>query len=266
MGKNLGREEAQGRSPVAALENALIHVPFGSRVIRLSVPRMHGTDIKVLQHLYNASPVAEAGEVPTDGLYGSETAIAVQRLQARFEVDADGLVGPGTYYILGHLTDGYLGNGPEFGSRDLLLGDAGNDVRILQNRLVASGRRYALALGRAPDGVFDERTTQALRAYQQDIQAVNPGVPVNGAAGPETFNSLLVFAGYGGRSLRRRRKGCDVLAFQRALARAGLFDGEEDGFFGPATEAAVKRLQRQAGLLPDGVADSTVFHQLALRL
>lgn len=262
MGKNFAR----GRSPVAALDNALTYVPFGSRILRLTVPRMNGTDVKVLQHLYNASPAARAGEVPTDGLYGSETAHAIQRLQALFEVEADGFVGPKTYYALGHLTGGYLVNGPEFGRRQLSQGDSGNDVRILQNRLVASGRRYAQALGRAPDGAFDIRTTETLRIYQEDIQSLNPGVPINGLAGPETYNSLHVFSGHGGRSLRRRRKGYDVLSLQRGLSRLRLFDGEEDGFFGSETEAAVKRLQRQTHLDPDGVADSSVFYELAIRL
>ncbi len=250
---------------MAALEDALTYVPFGSRILRLTLPRMSGTDVKVLQHLYNASPAAKAGEVPTDGLYGSETARAVQKLQALFEVDTDGFVGPKTYYALGHLTGGYLVNGPEFGSRVLSEGESGNDVRILQNRLVASGRRYAVILGRAPDGIFDVRATEALRAYQQDVQSLNPGVPTDGTCGPETYDSLHVFSGHGGRPMRRRRKGCDVVSLQRCLAAIAGFHGEQDGFFGPETEAAVRRLQRMAGLDPDGVADSSVFYELATR-
>ncbi len=250
---------------MAALEDALSYVPFGSRILRLTVPRMSGTDVKILQHLHNAGP-AVGPEVPADGLYGPETARAVQRLQVRFEVDCDGLVGPKTYYALGHLTDGYLANGPEFGSRPLVQGEVGNDVRILQNRLVASGCRYAVIIGHPPDGTFDAGTAKALLTYQEDIQAVNPGVPIDGAAGPEVYNSLFVFSGYGGRPLRRRRKGCDVHAFQRALAMAGLFSGEQDGFYGSETEASVRRLQREDGLTVDGVAGSEVFYQLALRL
>lgn len=261
----MGQNFARRRNPVAALEDALTYVPFGSRILRLTLPRMTGTDIKVLQHLYNASPAAKAGEVPTDGLYGSETGRAVQKMQALFEVDTDGFVGPKTYYALGHLTGGYLVNGPEFGSRPLSEGESGNDVRILQNRLVASGRRYAALLERAPDGIFDVRTTEALRAYQRDIQSLNPGVPIDGTCGPETYDSLHVFSGYGGRPLRRRRKGCDVVVLQRCLAAAARFGGEQDGFFGPETEAAVKRLQRLAGLDADGVADSSLFYELAMR-
>lgn len=250
---------------MAALDDAITYHPFGSRILRLTVPRLHGTDVKILQHLCNASPTVH-GEVPTDGLYGSETARAVQRLQALFEVDGDGSVGPKTYYALGHLTGGYLVNGPEFGSRPLAEGDAGSDVRILQNRLAASGSSFTRILERSPDGEFDLRTTQALLAYQEAIQGLNPGVPVTGTAGPETYDSLWVFSGYGGRTLRRRRKGYDVYCLQKTLTQVGLFNGEEDGFFGPMTEAAVRHLQREAGSTVDGVAGSEVFYHLSLML
>ncbi|MDQ2983290.1 MAG: peptidoglycan-binding protein, partial [Actinomycetota bacterium] len=44
-----------------------------------------------------------------------------------------------------------------------------------------------------------------------------------------------------------------VAALQVALRHKGFYAGTVDGMLGPATKRAVRRLQRQAGLRPDGV-------------
>ena len=45
----------------------------------------------------------------------------------------------------------------------------------------------------------------------------------------------------------------NVTELQTLLQRAGLYDGDIDGDFGPLTEGAVQTLQRDAGLLPSGM-------------
>lgn len=47
--------------------------------------------------------------------------------------------------------------------------------------------------------------------------------------------------------------GEDVFRLQIALRELGLGPGEATGYFGPATRAAVQRLQGAVGLQPDGV-------------
>lgn len=47
--------------------------------------------------------------------------------------------------------------------------------------------------------------------------------------------------------------GADVEYLQDCLNQAGYLDGAIDGRFGPATRAAVLRLQKEAGLSPDGI-------------
>lgn len=66
---------------------------------------------------------------------------------------------------------------------------------------------------------------------------------------------LLVSGGTAGAShfVRRGDKGPEVIAIQSTLKGLGYDVGPPDGQFGPLTENAVKSLQRDLGLLVDGV-------------
>jgi peptidoglycan hydrolase-like protein with peptidoglycan-binding domain len=55
-------------------------------------------------------------------------------------------------------------------------------------------------------------------------------------------------------NLSRGDKGQQVLELQYQLNSLGYFDGPFTGYFGPLTENAVKRLQRDRGLRIDGIA------------
>jgi Putative peptidoglycan binding domain len=54
-------------------------------------------------------------------------------------------------------------------------------------------------------------------------------------------------------------QGEPVLMLQRALRRAGMFDGRIDGSFGRETEEAVRAFQRSSGLPPDGVVGEATW-------
>ncbi|HIR06952.1 MAG TPA: peptidoglycan-binding protein [Candidatus Pullichristensenella stercoripullorum] len=56
----------------------------------------------------------------------------------------------------------------------------------------------------------------------------------------------------GSRILRNGDEGKDVEDLQRRLKAAGYDPGEVDGEYGPNTEAAVRALQKDAGILVDG--------------
>ncbi len=53
--------------------------------------------------------------------------------------------------------------------------------------------------------------------------------------------------------------GADVRQLQHCLNILGFSAGEEDGFYGPHTEAAVKQFQESMGELPDGMAFPDTF-------
>jgi hypothetical protein len=60
--------------------------------------------------------------------------------------------------------------------------------------------------------------------------------------------------------------GAQVKVLQRALASIGFSTGKIDGQYGPATQTAVKRFQRSAGLKADGIAGSATVTALATAL
>lgn len=55
------------------------------------------------------------------------------------------------------------------------------------------------------------------------------------------------------RTLRKGMSGNDVMELQALLKKLGYYHGPVDGVFGPQTERAVVRFQKNYGLTPDGV-------------
>ncbi len=55
-------------------------------------------------------------------------------------------------------------------------------------------------------------------------------------------------------ALKKGDKGSDVTSLQKTLQDAGYFNGPITGYYGPVTEAAVKKFQEAKGIKSDGVA------------
>jgi len=58
--------------------------------------------------------------------------------------------------------------------------------------------------------------------------------------------------------------GEQVEAIQRVMREWGVFNGEITGYFGPQTEAAVRRVQEHHGLKVNGIADSATLQVLGI--
>ena len=137
-------------------------------------------------------------------------------------------------------------------------GSRGEDVRDLQQRLVAIG--YVLSGDDA--GEFGPATERAVNEFQ-----TRRGLRVDGIVGRETW-SALVESGFtlGDRLLYFRRpmlRGDDVAELQRRLNALGFDAGREDGILGRATASALIEFQRNAGLPTDGICGDTTIAALA---
>ena len=59
-------------------------------------------------------------------------------------------------------------------------------------------------------------------------------------------------------------RGNEVSAIQQALKDRGLYSSDVTGYYGPITQAAVKRFQKQQGLVVDGIAGPNTLRVLGV--
>jgi N-acetylmuramoyl-L-alanine amidase len=116
--------------------------------------------------------------------------------------------------------------------------------------------------------VFDAATELAVRHFQQ-----RRGISVDGAVGKETYESLTgAHWRLGDRVLAHEAElvtGDDVADVQTKLIELGYPLPRADGVFGPATADALRRFQREYGMVPDGIcgpATLRALRQLARRV
>jgi hypothetical protein len=131
------------------------------------------------------------------------------------------------------------------------------DVAALQVAL------RALGLSPGPvDGISGPWTRRAVRRFQR-----RANLAVDGIAGPKTRRALgrRGRPNLGARPLRRGQRGWDVAALQFLLRSRGYGPGALDGGFGARTRAGVRRFQRAAGLVPDGVMGPATLSALRHR-
>ena len=137
------------------------------------------------------------------------------------------------------------------------LGDRGPAVADVQATLVGLG----LMAQRPADDVFDEATDRALRQFQQER-----GLSVDGIVGPESYQALAAARWRLGDRLlslaTRPFVGDDVAALQERLLELGFDAGRADGVFGARTERALRGLQREYGLVPDGTCGPATLRAL----
>ncbi|MFQ5515992.1 MAG: peptidoglycan-binding protein [Acidimicrobiia bacterium] len=137
------------------------------------------------------------------------------------------------------------------------LGDQGEPVRDIQDRLIA--------LGYPPDpdppATYGQGTHRAVCRFQD-----SRGLAADGAVGRETWR-VLVEAGYhlGDRLLYHRLpmlRGDDVADLQRRLNALGFDTGKVDGIFGPETLAGLLDFQHNRHMAEDGISGPQVGSEL----
>jgi len=231
----------------------LTYYVLGSRIL---MQGKRGRDVELLRYILNKMAFLPLKSSGTKGEFDSELKQAVIRMQSCFEVEADGVVGRDTYRLFGLEVDEYWPSSlPPLGMRELRERMQGRDVQVLQNRMAASRKKYAVCMMKDEPGAFGKGTQQALRLFQEDC-----GLKPSGVFDDASCFALYRLTGTGSRVLRCGVKGhdCgyDVFYLQKRLKEKGYFRGEPDGFFSQETEEAVRMFQKDHQLEPDGIVAS----------
>ena len=140
-------------------------------------------------------------------------------------------------------------------------GDRGPAVAEIRSTL----RRFGLladTVPGAPHDHFDAEVEHAVRAFQQQR-----GLIADGIVGPATYRALRE-AGWtlGDRMLAylisAPMAGDDVVTLQERLLELGYDPGRPGGVFDERTEAALRRFQREYGLVADGLCGPATLRSL----
>ncbi len=146
--------------------------------------------------------------------------------------------------------------------RVLRRGDAGPDVAEIRSILAGMDLLPPVTGTDEEYGTFDVAVEHAVRAFQQ-----RRGLMTDGIVGPATFQALKGASYHlGSRPLSYLISspvhGDDVFTLQERLTELGFDAGRPDGYFGPATERALKTFQRDMRLTPDGVCGPATIREL----
>ena len=141
----------------------------------------------------------------------------------------------------------------------LQYGDQGASVKTLQSQLNQLGYDCG-----TPDGIFGQRTRDAVKALQRAH-----GLTADGIVGSRTrskINSLLGnvgnTGGTGSSVLKYGSRGSAVKSLQQDLNTLGYNCGAPDGIFGSGTASAVKAFQRACSLGVDGIAGRNTLSKI----
>lgn len=139
-------------------------------------------------------------------------------------------------------------------------GDTGPAVTEIRTLLIKLGLLRDQA---ASSAAYDASVELAVRSFQQER-----GLTVDGMVGPSTYRRLDEARWtLGDRVLNHRPgnllAGDDVFTLQQRLLDMGFAVGRVDGYFGKHTEEALRDLQRNLGLPPDGTCGPATLKTLA---
>ena len=227
---------------------------------------------------------------PTDGNFGVDNEEAVRAFQRLFRLTEDGIVGPATWYRITYLfsavkrlseldSEGIrIDELPRAFEQLLSLGDVGDNVRVMQYYLAVIATYYDTIPTIEVNGIFDDATESAVRAFQQQF-----GLTVDGLVGRLTWQAMedayesirtstdLIEGGiilFPGRVLQAGFQGEDVATIQEYLAYIATIyptipAPAVTGVYGMETVRAVEAFQQEFGLEPNGIVGVTTWDAIA---
>ena len=252
-----------------------------------------GTAVFTLQRQLNriTKDYPFLGKLTVDGVFGSRMAATVRAFQKQFNLTADGVVGKATWYKIKSIYNGVKGLAelysegitPEEAQRAfaeiLQEGDTGEPVRVAQYYLSVISYFDPQIPQVIIDGIFDQNTREAVLALQQRNGLEPTGIidrptwNAIEAAYDTTLNSLSPEALavkseiYPGRYLSLGISGEDVNDLQQFLQAAIARDPtlppvSVTGTYDAATEAAVREIQRRAGITTNGIVGPLTWNRI----
>lgn len=156
-----------------------------------------GIGVRTIQYYLNVLAYfnANLSFLPLDGVFGPETTAAVRQFQQYYGLPVTGVVNTATWNVLNRiysetvefLPEGYSGEfGKLYPGYFLSEGMSGQNVRDLQTYLALIGRNFEAVPEIPVTGYFGSQTRAAVEAFQDAF-----GIPVNGAVGPITWNTIV---------------------------------------------------------------------------
>ncbi len=213
--------------------------------------------------------------IKVDGQFGSGTYTALRAFQQRNNLTVNGKADQATLSRLysdeaikaeDDPADEETPPPSTIPTRTLRYGMQGEDVKLMQNRLIALGYLKGTA-----DGSFGTSTLQALRAFQ-----TRHGLTADGVAGAKTYAKLFSddaleptpTPGVGDTSIIPERtlnigdSGDDVKSVQQRLKDLDYAIATIDGAYGEGTAAAMKAFQQMNGLTANGNGNLATYAKL----
>ena len=203
-----------------------------------------GVDVEEVQHrLYELGYLDNKANIT--GKFGEKTTEAAKMFQKKNKLTVDGKIGEKS---LGMMYDeDVVGNA-------FKIGDEAPVIKQCQEKLYKLG--YITSKANVK-GVFNKATRSAIKSFQRAN-----GLTVDGTLGPRTRDAILSDAA-SGKSLSVGDSGTDVKnAQKRLIALNYLKSGNDSGYYGDLTAAAVKEFQKKNHLTADGILNTYTLKKL----
>lgn len=180
----------------------------------------------------------------TTGYFGSQTVSAVKKFQAKRGLQADGIVGAGTYKRLFESASANV-----------------NGKNVISTKEIQTAlKKLGYYTGKI-DGISGGNTKNAIIRFQKDNRLTADGIVGNG-----TSKILLAAANNSTKSESSSSTSSNSMSIkeiQAALKKLGYYTGTVDGVTGSKTKAAIKKFQSDNKLTADGVVGAVTRSKLA---
>ncbi|RUS47009.1 hypothetical protein ELR57_11435 [Cohnella sp. AR92] len=113
-----------------------------------------------------------------------------------------------------------------------------------------------------PYSIGQHASHGCIRMRNRDVEELYEWIPIGTKV--TIFGHVLGEANQEPRSISEGDVGADVQLIQNRLQSAGYYHGPCDGRFKSSTTIALKKFQRQNGLIPNGVVTLKVYETLGL--